>query len=559
MIGNAAHKRYDEYNEVSQDEEAIALICEAYDKDEPLTISSATLDYFTDPLNAWRIHQEKIDRMELMHFHSMRKEFIFQRDPLPPHDPVEKNRLPTNFDYAEYLADCMGDFMCQLIETTPSVWAVVWLTALVFILFMLTVGIRSFLVPFAWVFLAFVDVGLIYWVHLKCSSIMKYLVNPSHLRPGTAAFNEMVRESEEAGAVQEAENRQKKAEGEKQPLLTESQLTPAADSEFPDIEDVPEDEIKKLPVDAPAWTLKKGNAVVDKGFCGMGEKKLVHRQHQLFWFADEGPEYNTFFLKTHLLLQSIYMAVLFLIFYPMVYKFQGVGVLIGYMIFSVIPIFALWTGFYSLLVSNMSQISCAGLLVNKEAVARVIRKQKTDKALKLILLLTKVTGAVEGGEKVIFDYNDPKISRQCKEIEEMFKHFDSDGDGILSPKEIDDVLDSMGIKLDDAQKQRMLIKLDQNGDGEISFEEFRDWQLSMKTEDEEGELKKTAKKIFDMFDEDGGGTLSIEELKYGLNKLNAGLTEEEVYNMLREFDTDGDGEIDLEEFEKVIENAYSLS
>jgi len=577
-IGNAAHARYDEYNEVSQDEEAIAVIVEAYDKDHdvPLTIYSSCVDYIFDPLNAWRIHQEKIDRAELMHFYSMRKEFILQRDPLPPHDPVPKNMLPQNFDYAEYLADCMGDFLCELIETTPPVWAVVWLTALAYMLFVIMVGIHSFLVPMMWVLLAFIEVALIYAVHVKCTSIMKYLVNPTHLRPGTAAFEEMVREAEESEIEKEAEKKKKKKKDDEEakalaastpelePLVPEgeSQLTPKSDEAPIEIDDIHEDSIRKLNIDAPAWTLKQGNVLVDNGYLTMclGEGKMVHRQHQLFWFSEMGPDFNTFCMKTHLLLQSIYMAVLGLIFYPLVYSYQGLGVLLAYIFVSLIPIALLWTGFYAILISNMSHIACAGLLVNKEVVASVIRKQKTEKAFKLIMLLTKVAGTIDGDEpENPPDFSNPKVAAKVKEIEAMFRHFDKDNDGILKLTEIDGVLDSMGVQLDENAKQRMLIKLDGNGDGEISFEEFRDWQLNLTESDDSEDLKKTAKKLFEMFDESGDGSLSIEEFKVQLDKLNAGLTVDEIVAMLREFDTDGDGEISLEEFEKVIESAYSVT
>ena len=102
----------------------------------------------------------------------------------------------------------------------------------------------------------------------------------------------------------------------------------------------------------------------------------------------------------------------------------------------------------------------------------------------------------------------------------------------------------------------MLVTLDKDGDGDVTREEFIHWQLCHRSVDDAENLKDTAKKLFSMFDADGGGSVSVEEFKTELDKLDAGLSIDEVVALVREFDTDGDGEISLEEFERVIESAY---
>jgi len=251
------------------------------------------------------------------------------------------------------------------------------------------------------------------------------------------------------------------------------------------------------------------------------------------------------------------MAVLFIIYIPEVFTHHGTTAGVFYMFFGVIPLIAVWTGFYGALVVNMAHIASTGLLVDKHIVNGVIRKMKTAKTVKLILMLTKLTSFVPDNDKEIpYDPKDPHIVAQSAEMSEMFDHFDADNDGVIHVDDLDGVLTAMGVNLDPHQKAQMLIALDKDGDGDVTKEEFVHWQLCHRSTDDVEDLKTTAKKLFSMFDADGGGTVSVEEFKSELDKLDAGLSIDEVVALVREFDTDGDGEISLEEFEKVIESAY---
>ncbi len=51
---------------------------------------------------------------------------------------------------------------------------------------------------------------------------------------------------------------------------------------------------------------------------------------------------------------------------------------------------------------------------------------------------------------------------------------------------------------------------------------------------------------FKIFDKDGNGVISAAELKHVMENLGEKLTDEEVANMIREADSDGDGQINYE-------------
>lgn len=57
---------------------------------------------------------------------------------------------------------------------------------------------------------------------------------------------------------------------------------------------------------------------------------------------------------------------------------------------------------------------------------------------------------------------------------------------------------------------------------------------------------------FKVFDRDGNGFISAAELRHVMTNLGEKLTDEEVDEMIREADVDGDGQINYEEFVKMM-------
>jgi len=92
-------------------------------------------------------------------------------------------------------------------------------------------------------------------------------------------------------------------------------------------------------------------------------------------------------------------------------------------------------------------------------------------------------------------------------------------------------------------------RLSQNGYGTIDFPEFLSLMArKMKDTDTEEELIEA----FKVFDRDGNGFISAAELRHVMTNLGEKLTDEEVDEMIREADVDGDGQINYEEFVKMM-------
>ena len=100
-----------------------------------------------------------------------------------------------------------------------------------------------------------------------------------------------------------------------------------------------------------------------------------------------------------------------------------------------------------------------------------------------------------------------------------------------------------------AFSQFSIHQIDADGSGTIDFPEFLTMMArKMKDTDSEEEILEA----FKVFDKDGNGFISAAELRHIMTNLGEKLTDEEVDEMIREADIDGDGQINYEEFVKMM-------
>lgn len=144
---------------------------------------------------------------------------------------------------------------------------------------------------------------------------------------------------------------------------------------------------------------------------------------------------------------------------------------------------------------------------------------------------------------------DHLTEEQIAEFKEAFSLFDKDGDGSITTKELGTVMRSLKQNPTEAELQDMINEVDADGSGTIDFNEFLNLMArKMKDNDTEEELKEA----FRVFDKDQNGFISAAELRHVMANLGEKLTNEEVDEMIREGDVDGDGQINYQEFVKVM-------
>ena len=121
---------------------------------------------------------------------------------------------------------------------------------------------------------------------------------------------------------------------------------------------------------------------------------------------------------------------------------------------------------------------------------------------------------------------------------------DVNGDGKLSKDEIKNgFMTYFGKNLTDEQIDDMFSQVDADGNGEIDYSEFVVATMNEKNLLSNNKLQ-TA---FKMFDKDGGGSISTDEIKQVLS-FGQNLDEAVVQQIIEQVDKNGDGEISYEEF-----------
>ena len=148
------------------------------------------------------------------------------------------------------------------------------------------------------------------------------------------------------------------------------------------------------------------------------------------------------------------------------------------------------------------------------------------------------------------DSNDQILSdEKISEINETFKIFDKDKDGYITTKELGDVMKGLGQNPSEAELQNLINEVDIEGNGTIDLKEFIGLMAKkMKEPENEEEIIEA----FKVFDKDGNGLISSDELLHVMTSLGDNLTIEEVEELIKDADLDKDGYINYAEFVKLL-------
>ncbi|TPX44814.1 hypothetical protein SeMB42_g03515 [Synchytrium endobioticum] len=140
-------------------------------------------------------------------------------------------------------------------------------------------------------------------------------------------------------------------------------------------------------------------------------------------------------------------------------------------------------------------------------------------------------------------------SEQKQEIREAFDLFDTDGSGTIDAKELKVAMRALGFEPKKEEIRKMIAEIDKNGSGAIDFAEFLELMASKMSEKDSRE---EILKAFRLFDDDDTGKITFKNLKRVARELGENLTDEELQEMIDEADRDGDGEINEEEFLRIM-------
>ncbi len=134
---------------------------------------------------------------------------------------------------------------------------------------------------------------------------------------------------------------------------------------------------------------------------------------------------------------------------------------------------------------------------------------------------------------------------QVEKLWSAFKVFDEDGNGGISAEELGLVMRSLGQTPNDIDLRDLIKEVDVDLSGIIDFEEFKALMVSR-----QGDRTSRLHLAFSVFDENNSGEITADEMRTVMSQF--GLTDEELDEMVKEIDHDGDGSIDFEEFCQLV-------
>jgi calmodulin len=135
------------------------------------------------------------------------------------------------------------------------------------------------------------------------------------------------------------------------------------------------------------------------------------------------------------------------------------------------------------------------------------------------------------------------------ELKEAFEMFDRDKDGLISSKELGNILRSLGHDPTEIELNDMIVDVDSDEDGKIDFNEFI--QIMHKRA-KDSDIEEELIEAFRIFDKESEGKISSSEFRHIMLTLGERLSEDEIDEMIKEADWKGEGYINYKDFVKII-------
>ncbi|XP_022247576.1 calmodulin-A-like [Limulus polyphemus] len=158
---------------------------------------------------------------------------------------------------------------------------------------------------------------------------------------------------------------------------------------------------------------------------------------------------------------------------------------------------------------------------------------------------------------------------QVAEFREAFMLFDKDSDGRITETEVGIVMKSLGQNPTEKELHNMVEMVDQDGYDNarlsrylwVEFEGikrlsrylwFNEFLFMMSKKMKESDREEELREAFRVFDRNGDGFISSSELSHVMFNLGEKLTEDDVDDMIKEADLDGDGLVNYQEFVTIL-------
>jgi Ca2+-binding EF-hand superfamily protein len=153
------------------------------------------------------------------------------------------------------------------------------------------------------------------------------------------------------------------------------------------------------------------------------------------------------------------------------------------------------------------------------------------------------------------DFGIPGIAEQeVVDTRDAFNFFDQDNTGTVDLNELLKTMQELGMAAKNPGAFRMLTKMSESN-ARVDFEEFVDMMTArMNYRESTNDLSE----VFKMFDSDGTGKISLQNLREVSAEMGEDLADEELMDLLIRADGDGDNELSEAEFQLLMKSETAM-
>ncbi|XP_020578785.1 putative calcium-binding protein CML19 [Phalaenopsis equestris] len=145
------------------------------------------------------------------------------------------------------------------------------------------------------------------------------------------------------------------------------------------------------------------------------------------------------------------------------------------------------------------------------------------------------------------------FAKGLKEMERLFTHFDTNGDGKISLSELQLLMKTIGEELCFEEAMAFLQYADSDGDDLLDFKDFvRLAEVEISEKEKSHNEEYMVKEAFKLYEMEGRGFITDMSLKRMLSSLGSSRPIEQCRSMISSFDLNGDGVLCFEEFKAMM-------
>ncbi|XP_046336686.1 calmodulin-like isoform X2 [Haliotis rufescens] len=136
------------------------------------------------------------------------------------------------------------------------------------------------------------------------------------------------------------------------------------------------------------------------------------------------------------------------------------------------------------------------------------------------------------------------MTNEAVSVPDVFKMFDSDGDGYIPANEIGTPIRALGHVITNTELTALMRSVQVEKRGKVDLKTFQRMADSIQPSDTNRQLKEA----FEVIDREGSGNVNATELRHLLTTLGDRMTDDEFNVLLQELDIDKTGNITCSDF-----------